>query len=130
MTHTTHTTSLLDYLRSDLEPLMKRRAKLALRAVRDAIGTIENAETQYVLLPSASPETSSHLAGVVPFGMAERIVNDLSDADMTAIVTTLIENRLDEAARLRDSGRVDEALTLKAEARELQDRLDAYAALV
>jgi len=57
--------TLLTYLREDLVRLMKRREKVGLRAVRDAISAIQNAETSYVSTPETSGLASSDfVAGV------------------------------------------------------------------
>ena len=118
--------TLLSYLRADLTPLMKRRDKVALRAVRDAIGAIENAAISYLGTPATAGPPSEFVAGAVRFGQAERVVRDLDDPAMLAIARGQVKSRLEEAARLRAAGRVDQALTLKAEALALADRLDAY----
>ena len=120
--------TLLSYLRADLTRLMKRRDRVALNAVRSAIGAIENAEVTYVTEPATVGAASDFIAGAVRFGCAERIVRELSDAEMIALATAEVTRRLDEADRLRGHGRVDAALTLKAEALALQDRLDSYPA--
>lgn len=118
--------TLLDHLRAELAPLMKRRDKVALRAVRDAIGAIENAEVQFVA-PQATPETMNRfVAKAVPFGRQDQVVRQFTDAEMMGIARAAVDTRLVEAARLRASDRVDEALTMKAEALALADRLDAY----
>lgn len=117
---------LLDYLRSDLVPLMKRRDKVALRAVRDAIGAIENAGVSYLATPALVGAPSDFVAGGVRFGCAERVVRELSDPEMMAIARGQVDDRLAESARFREVGRIDQALTLKAEALALADRLDAY----
>ena len=120
--------TLLSYLRADLTRLMKRRDKVALNAVRSAIGAIENAEVTYVTEPAVVGAASDFVAGAVQFGYAERIVRELSDAEMIALATAEVTRRLDEADRMRSLGLVDAALTLKAEALALQDRLDSYSA--
>lgn len=118
---------LLTYLRDDLVRLMKRREKVALRAVRDAISAIQNAETSYVATPATVGDVDEFVAGAVRFGHAERIVRPLSDAEMVDLARFEVARRLDEAALLREVGEVDRALMLKAEALALADRLDAYA---
>lgn len=120
--------TLLSYLRADLVRLMKRRDKVALNAVRSAIAAIENAEVTYVTEPATVGAPSDFIAGAVQFGHAERIVRELSDEEMIALATVEVTRRLDEADRLRSHGRVDAALTLKAEALALQDRLTGYQA--
>ena len=120
--------TLLTYLREDLVRLMKRREKVGLRAVRDAISAIQNAETSYVSTPETSGlASSSHVAGTVAFGHAERVVADLTDAEMMELARAQVSQRLEEAARYRALGDVDRALMLKAEALSLADHLDAYA---
>jgi uncharacterized protein YqeY len=121
--------TLLDYLREDLVRLMKRREKVGLRAVRDAISAIQNAETSYVTTPATSGLASSDfVAGGVEFGHAERIVQDLTDAQMMELARAEVSRRLEEAARYRALGDIDRALMLKAEALSLADHLDAYVA--
>ena len=119
--------TLLDYLREDLVCLMKRREKVGLRAVRDAISAIQNAETSYVTTPATSGLASSDfVAGGVAFGHAERIVQELTDAQMMELARAEVSRRLEEAARYRALGDIDRALMLKAEALSLADHLDAY----
>ena len=121
--------NLLDYLREDLVRLMKRREKVGLRAVRDAISAIQNAETSYVTRPATSEQASSDfVAGGVAFGHAERVVQELTDAQMMDLARDEVTRRLDEAARYRALGDIDRALMLKAEALSLADHLDAYLA--
>jgi uncharacterized protein YqeY len=121
--------TLLDYLREDLVRLMKRREKVGLRAVRDAISAIQNAETSYVTTPATSGLASSDfVAGGVAFGHAERVVQELTDAQMMELARAEVSRRLEEAARYRALGDIDRALMLKAEALSLADHLDAYVA--
>ena len=119
--------TLLDYLREDLVRLMKRREKVGLRAVRDAISAIQNAETSYVTTPATSGLASSDfVAGGVAFGHAERVVQELTDAQMMELARAEVSRRLEEATRYRALGAIDRALMLKAEALSLADHLDAY----
>ena len=121
--------NLLDYLREDLVRLMKRREKVGLRAVRDAISAIQNAETSYVTTPATSRQASSDfVAAGVAFGHAERVVQELTDAQMMELARAEVSRRLEEAARYRALGDIDRALMLKAEALSLADHLDAYVA--
>ena len=121
--------TLLHYLREDLVRLMKRREKVGLRAVRDAISAIQNAETSYVTTPATSGLASSDfVAGGVAFGHAERVVQELTDAQMMELARAEVSRRLEEAARYRALGDIDRALMLKAEALSLADHLDAYVA--
>lgn len=119
--------TLLTYLREDLANLMKRRDKVALRSVRDAISAIQNAEVSYVIEPATIADPNEFVSGGVRFGNAERIVRELSDAEMMTLARGEVSRRLADAARYREHGDVDTALTLKAEALCLADRLDAYA---
>jgi uncharacterized protein YqeY len=118
--------TLLTYLREDLVRLMKRREKVGLRAVRDAISAIQNAETSYVTTPATEQVGTDFVAGAVAFGHAERVVQELTDAQMMELARAEVSRRLDEAARYRALGDVDRALMLKAEALSLADHLDAY----
>lgn len=119
--------TLLDYLREDLVRLMKRREKVGLRAVRDAISAIQNAETSYVTTPATSGSASSDfVAGGVAFGHAERVVSELTEDQMMELARAEVSRRLEEAALYRTLGDIDRALMLKAEALSLADHLDAY----
>jgi uncharacterized protein YqeY len=118
---------LLTYLREDLVRLMKRRDKVALRAVRDAISAIQNAETSYVATPATIAAASEFVAGAVTFGQAERVVRTLSEEQMMGLARGEVSRRLEDAVHYREVGDVDRALTLKAEALALTDRLDSYA---
>ena len=119
-------TNLLNALRADLAPLMKRRETVSLRAVRDVIGAIENAEVTYLTAPVPEHVGSEFFAGGTRFGYAERVVRELTDEEMISIARRHVDERLAEAGRMREYGRVDRALMLKAEALALTDRLDAH----
>ena len=104
--------TLLDYLREDLVCLMKRREKVGLRAVRDAISAIQNAETSYVTTPATSGLASSDfVAGGVAFGHAERIVQDLTDAQMMELARAEVSRRLEEARSRQYWARVRQAMS-------------------
>jgi hypothetical protein len=119
---------LMTYLHNDLVRLMKRREKVGLRAVRDAISAIQNAATSYVLSPATVGAPTEFVAGAVCFGTSERIVRQLDAEEMMALAHGQVERRLEDAATLRQHGQVDRALMLKAEALVLSERLDAFAA--
>ena len=76
-------TTLLSYLRADLPGLMKRRETVTLRAVRDVVGAIENAEVTYLAEPYAEPVGSEFISGGTRFGFAERVVRDGGRTDAT-----------------------------------------------
>jgi len=107
---------------------MKRRETVQLRAVRDVIGAIENAEVTYLAAAQPQPTGTEFFAGGTRFCYAERIVHELTDDEMVAIAQDRVDERLEESARLRELGRVDQALMLKAEALALIDRLEAHTA--
>ena len=117
---------LMTYLRNDLVRLMKRREKVGLRAVRDAISAIQNAETSYLTTPATVGAPNEFVAGAVSFGTSERIVRPLGAAEAMALARGQVERRLEDAATLRRHGHVDRALMLKAEALVLSERLDAF----
>ncbi len=119
---------LLTYLREDLVRLMKRREKVGLRSVRDAISAIQNAGTSYLTTPARIGAPSEFVAGAITFGQAERVVRQLDAGEMMALARGQVARRLDAAATYREHGQVDRALMLKAEALVLSDRLDAFAA--
>lgn len=121
-------TTLLTALRAELAPPMKRRETVGLRAVRSAIGAIENAEVTYATDPYSAPIGTEYVVGAGRFGFTERIVRELDEDEMAAIVRAGIDERLYEAGRMRELGEIDRALTLKAEALILTDRLEAYRA--
>ncbi len=118
--------TLLTYLRADLPRLMKRRDRVALRVVRDAISAIENAQTSYLTTETTVGTPSEFVAGALRFGHAERVVRDQSEEEMLALAREQVAKRLESAADYRAAGDVDRALTLKAEALALADRLQAY----
>lgn len=120
--------TLLTYLQDNLAMLMKRRDRLALNAVRDAISAIQNAETSYVTTPVMVAAPNDFVAGAVRFGHSERVVTDLGDEKMMELARAQVSRRLDESLHYRSLGDIDRALTLKAEAIALADRLDAYPA--
>jgi hypothetical protein len=117
---------LMTYLRNDLVRLMKRREKVGLRAVRDAISAIQNAETSYLTTPATVGAPNEFVAGAVSFGTSERIVRPLAAEEMMTLARGQVERRLEDAATLRRHGQVDRALMLKADALVLSDRLDAF----
>ena len=117
---------LMTYLREDLVRLMKRREKVGLRAVRDAISAIQNAETSYLVSPAKVGSLSEFVAGAVTFGQAERFVRQLTGQEMMTLARAEVTRRLEDAAMFREHGQVDRALMLKAEALVLSDRLDAF----
>ena len=117
---------LMTYLRGDLVRLMKRREKVGLRAVRDAISAIQNAETSYLVSPANVGSLSEFVAGAVTFGQAERVVRQLTGQEMMTLARAEVTRRLEDAAMFREHGQVDRALMLKAEALVLSDRLDAF----
>ncbi len=118
--------TLLTYLQDNLATLMKRRDRLALKAVRDAISAIQNAETSYVTTPATVGAPSEFVAGAVGFGNSERVVKDLDDRQMMDLARAEVTRRLDQSLHYRGLGDIDRALTLKAEALALADKLDAY----
>jgi len=117
---------LMTYLRDDVVRLMKRREKVGLRAVRDAVSAIQNAETSYLTTPATVGAPCEFVGGAVAFGQAERVVGELSAEEMMVLARGQVEQRLEAAALLRQHGQVDRALMLKAEALVLSDRLDAF----
>ena len=117
---------LMTYLREYLVRLMKRREKVGLRAVRDAISAIQNAETSYLVSPAKVGSLSEFVAGAVTFGQAERVVRQLTGDEMMSLARGQVAIRLEDAATFREHGQVDRALMLKAEALVLSDRLDAF----
>ena len=117
---------LMTYLREDLVRLMKRRERVGLRAVRDAISAIQNAETSYLITPAAVGAPSEFVGGAVAFGQAERIVRTLDAEEMMALARGQVDLRLEDAAICRQNGQVDRALMLKAEALVLSDLLGAF----
>lgn len=119
---------LVNFLRSDLAGLMKRRDKVALRAIRDVIGAIENAEVTHLLPQTALASPSSFVAGAVPFGQGDKVVKAVAADEQWAIATAQIDRRLEEARTYREAGRIDEALMAKAEALVIDQRLKAFTA--
>ena len=88
---------LLTYLREDVVRLMKRREKVGLRAVRDAVSAIQNAETSYVFSPATVGAPNEFVAGAVSFGTSERVVRPLGAEEMMALARGQVERRLEDA---------------------------------
>lgn len=108
---------LRERMRSALPVAMKARDAVAVAALRDTLGAIDNAEavqppagTQRGLAIEQSP------AGV---GAAEVDRRVLTDAEVAGIVRDAVAEREDAARGYDEAGRPDRAQRLRAEARVL-----------
>lgn len=119
---------LITYLRQDLAGLMRSRDAVALRAIRDAIGAIQNAGITHRVSPEAAAEATDLLARGVSFGLGERIVAPVADVEALALARAEVTERHEQATLLRSVGQHDRAATLDAEALALSERLAAYVA--
>jgi uncharacterized protein len=108
-------------LRHDLRIALKARDRVAVAALRSAIAAIENAEA-VESVSSPSRETSSeHIAGAtVGVGSSDVARQELSDADVAAIIREQIEERFRAADEYEQLGRRDAADRLRREAAVLQ----------
>ena len=110
MTHT-----LRDRLQVDLTSAMKSRDRLAMGALRSALGAIANAEALDV--QHAPTSTGGPIAGALSgVGVAEAPRRELSDDDVAAIVETEIAERRASADEYEHLGQAEDAGRLRAEA--------------
>ena len=109
---------------------MKARDPVAVAALRSAIAAIDNAEAADVMLAPPSRTSSGHVVGGVPgLGSAEVRRRDLSDADVRAIVSAEVHERIAAARDLETLGRKDAADRLRREAAVLGPYLHSRSGL-
>ena len=115
--------SLRVRMRQALREAMRARDKVAVSALRSALGTLDNAE--------AVPVDESALRGLaleqspVGPGATEAARRELSEDEVAAAVRAEADERLAAAARLTDPAHAARATVLRAEAAVLLAFLDA-----
>ncbi len=113
-----------DSLRADLKTAIKSKDRVAIAALRSALGAIDNAEAVPIDHPAGDvPMTSGneHVAGVaLGLGAAEVERRHLTEADLRDIVAHEIRERMTSAEEYERLGRADAAERLRAEAAVLE----------
>lgn len=113
-------------LRDDLTAALKARDRVAVAALRSALAALDNAEAvEGESIPVSRP-VSEHIAGAtVGAGSSDVERRALSAAEVHAIVSVEVEQRIEAAAEYERLGRADEADVLRREGAVLR----AYLAL-
>jgi putative hydrolase of the HAD superfamily len=118
------TSNLQAALRAALTPSLNSRDSIATAAIRSALTAIANAEVVPPAQVSSRRTSSEHVAGAVAgLGVAEAPRRELSEADIAAIVSTEITDRLSAAEEYERLGRSDQSARLRREAAVLSDLL-------
>jgi uncharacterized protein YqeY len=109
-------------LRRALTVAIKARDAVAVSALRSALAAIENA-TAVNAEPASSSPTGPIAGAVSGLGAGEVARRQLTEADVHALVSAEVEQRLAAAAQLDGLGRPDRAERLRAEAAVLSAHL-------
>ena len=113
-------TALRETLRNELKTAMKARDRVAMTAIRSALGAIDNAEAVPI---DAIPRAGAAETSALGVGAADAARRELSETDVRALVAVEVEERRNSADELR-SVHVDRAEALDAEADVLAALLD------
>jgi hypothetical protein len=107
--------ALRDRLKAALPAAIKARDRTAVAAIRSAMAAIDNAES---VDPAATPpaEAGRIAGGVRGLRAGEVTRRSLSDAEITAVVRSEIEERLEAACAYDALGRTADAARVRAEA--------------
>ncbi|MFI1913119.1 hypothetical protein [Nocardia sp. NPDC020380] len=112
---------LRDRLRAEIPRAMKARDRDATKALRSALGAIDNAEA----VDASDVQAGAIESSTVGLGTAERARRHLTESDIEAIVRNEITERLTAAAEYDSlAGGADRAAALRAEAAALTAHLD------
>jgi uncharacterized protein len=101
---------------------MKARDMAAVKAIRSALGAIDNAESVDTTVDADQIDATSRIAGgVAGGGAAEARRRELTEADIITVVRSEIDDRLDAAADYDATGDAgaERAALLRAEASTL-----------
>ena len=110
--------AIRDRMRAGLTAAMKARDMPAVRAIRSALGAIDNAEAVDTTVSADQIDTTSTIAGAVAgAGSTEVLRLTLGDAEITAVLRAEIDDRLSAADEYRTAGAIDRADLLSTEAR-------------
>jgi uncharacterized protein YqeY len=111
-------------MRAALTVAMKARDMATVRAIRSALGAIDNAEAVEATVESGSIDADSTIAGAVAgAGSTEVHRRTLDDRGTTQVLQAEIDDRLAAAEEYRSAGADERADLLRAEA-------DAIAAFI
>jgi uncharacterized protein YqeY len=111
-------------MRRDLTAALKARDEIAVAALRSAIAAIDNAEAVDDDRAAPLDGGSEHIAGATAgAGSSDVPRRALSDAEMTAIVRSQVEERLEAADQYENLGRQEQGTRLRHEAAILADYL-------
>ncbi|HEY7107720.1 MAG TPA: hypothetical protein VH986_15065 [Acidimicrobiia bacterium] len=115
--------SVRDRLQAGLRDAMKQRDKVAVGALRSALGAIANAEA----VPDTIATSSAHpiAVSVRGLGAGEAPRRPLSEAEVRDVVDAEIDDRLVSAHRYDDLGQGAAADALRSEAAVLRSYLGA-----
>jgi uncharacterized protein len=109
--------AIRDRLRAGLTAAMKERDMPAVRAIRSAMGAIDNAEAVDTTVSADLIDATSTIAGAVAgAGSTEVRRRTLGDVEITAVLRAEIDDRLSAADEYRTAGALDRADLLSAEA--------------
>jgi uncharacterized protein YqeY len=109
-----------------LTQALSARDTVAVAALRSALSAIANAEAVTPAPTGRTGPSSEHFAGAVAgLGAAEAARRELTDADITAIVSAEITDRLSAADDYDRLDRADQSARLRLEATVLSDLLPA-----
>lgn len=111
---------LRDRLRAALPKALKNRDRTAASTLRAILAAIDNAEA----VDSGSARAGAIESSPVGLGVAEAARRDLTEADITAIVRSEIDERRRAAAVYERSGHPDQAAELRTTAAMLAGFLD------
>lgn len=111
--------TLRERMRAALSTAMKSRDRVAVTALRSALGAVDNAE---------AVDVAEHRAGALEnsatgLGVAEVARRELTEQDIEQIVRAEIAERLSVAAQYHALEQTDRAASLRAEAKALTDLL-------
>lgn len=110
-------------LRDDLKRAIKAQDQLAVRALRTALGAIDNAEAVGTASERISIMQSEHVAGAAAGAYSADVPRrELSEAEVALIVRQQVEDRRRAAAQYEQLGRAEESDRLAREA----ELLDSY----
>jgi len=109
-----------------LRAALSSRDMVAIAALRSAMSAIANAEAIASAPAGRAPPSSEHIAGAVAgLGAAEALRRQLTQADIMAIASAEITDRLSAAEQYERLGRSDQSARLRREAAVLSDLLTA-----
>src|SRR5215469_8403861 len=118
------TTSIQTRLRAALTEALSSRDTVAASALRTALSAIANSEAITPAETGRTRSSSAHVAGAVAgLGAADAPRRQLTDADITAIITADITDRLSAANDYDRLDRPDQSARLRREADILSDLL-------